>query len=226
MAAATASAPTRNAAAPSPKLRSSAERGAAGRQSLATTSTCRAEPAFTASAAARRAVVPARTESAKSAVTTSRRRSSALATTLAACFSLYGYEVDANRTPSTSDAVDAVEAIRTCGDGHRDRVLVEVRDGPFAAAAAGLAPAAADGSERQAEHGNVRAVGCDTDHERYHLLREEHVSVNRPARCCRITFLLLTSYFLRRPSSASAECRSAAGVRGRRRRSWSRSRSR
>ena len=91
----------RKAAAPSPKARSNAERGAATRQSLAMTRTFRAEPALTESTAARSAVVPARSESAKSAVTTSRRRSSALATRLAPCFSLKAYDVEAKSTPST-----------------------------------------------------------------------------------------------------------------------------
>src|SRR5439155_4210425 len=57
---ATSSAPTTKAAAPSPRFGSSAERGAARRASPATTRTRFAEPAFTASAAARSAVVPAR----------------------------------------------------------------------------------------------------------------------------------------------------------------------
>jgi hypothetical protein len=96
----TFSEPIRKAAAPSPKERSSGERGAARRQSLATTRTLRADPALTASIAERSAVVPARTVSAKSAVTTSRRRSKALAMMLAPCFSRYVYEVEANRTPS------------------------------------------------------------------------------------------------------------------------------
>jgi hypothetical protein len=71
------------------------------RVSPATTRTRFAEPARTASAAARSAVVPARSESPTSAVWTSRRRSSARARIAAACFSLNGYDVDANSTPST-----------------------------------------------------------------------------------------------------------------------------
>jgi len=90
IATATSSAPTRRAAAPSPRFGSSAERGAARRVSPATTSTRFAEPALTASAAARSAVAPARSESLMSAVITSRRRSSARATSAAPCFSLSG----------------------------------------------------------------------------------------------------------------------------------------
>src|SRR5262245_2381990 len=98
---ATSSSPTRNAAAPSPRLASIAERGAARRVSAATTRTRFAEPARTLSAAVRRAVVPARSESPRSAVSTSRRRSSARAMIAAPCFSLKAYDVEANRTPST-----------------------------------------------------------------------------------------------------------------------------
>ena len=79
--------PIRKAAAASPKLRSSGERGGAKRQSAAMTRTLAALPAVTASTPERSAVVPARSESPKSAVITSRGRSSALAISAAACFS-------------------------------------------------------------------------------------------------------------------------------------------
>ena len=78
-------------------------RGAAIRASLATTSTRRAEPALTASAAVRSALVPPRNVSPTSAVCTSRRRSSAFAISAAPCFSLKGYEVDAKMTASMLD---------------------------------------------------------------------------------------------------------------------------
>ena len=79
-----------SAAAPSPKARSNSEPGIAKRVSAAITITRFAEPAFTASAAALRAVVPALREFPKSAVKISLRRSSARAAVTEICFSLYG----------------------------------------------------------------------------------------------------------------------------------------
>ena len=70
------------------------------RVSPTTTRTRLAEPARTASSAARSAPVPARSESPMSAVLTSRRRSSAVAMIVAPCFSLKANDVEANSTPS------------------------------------------------------------------------------------------------------------------------------
>jgi len=74
-----------------------------------TTRTRFADPALTASAAARSAFVPACSESHASAVVTSRRRSRARATITAPCFSLMKLQAVRNTT-------DAQEAQRIIAD--------------------------------------------------------------------------------------------------------------
>ena len=85
---------TKKAAAPSPKLASIPDLGAASRASLAITSAHFADPAFTASTAARSAEVPARVEPVWSAVWTARPRSRTRATNAAACFSWKGSDLN------------------------------------------------------------------------------------------------------------------------------------
>ena len=134
------------------------------RQSLAMTSTLSRVPAFTASSAARSAVVPARSEPPKSAVTTSRRRSSALAIRLAPCFSLYGYEVEAKSTPPTVRAVDAAQAVGRRRDRHRHASSSKFATARSPPPPRSLAPAAGDRRERQPQHRDVRTVGSDPNH--------------------------------------------------------------
>ncbi len=86
--ASTPSEPMSSAAAPSPKATSLAPFGMPSLQSATRTSTFFSEPLLTASTAARSALVPLRSEPAKSAVYVSGLKASTAAMVAAACFSL------------------------------------------------------------------------------------------------------------------------------------------
>ena len=134
--AATSVSPINSAAAPSPTLRSSAERGAAMRQSLATTSTFFAVPAFTASSAGAQRSGTGAQRAAEVGGDDVAAEIERLGDDAGALLLLVWIRRRGEQHAADAGAVDAAQAVGGRRHRHGHAVLVEIGDRALAAAAA------------------------------------------------------------------------------------------